>query len=293
MALALVVLVRARRGTFLMCPHGPVVRNKESEIRSQELEEILKVFIEFLKNIAKQENASFIRISSLAANFEDSRAVFKNLGFRRAPIHMHPELAWMLDITKPAETILREMRKQTRHCIKNAEKLGVSIQQSDDVRDIDKFYAIYEVTVARHDFVPFSKEYLKKEFAMFVKDKQAALFLGIYQNEVISGAIVIFANGSGFYHHGASNPKFSKVPAAHLLQWEVILEAKRRGFLLYNFWGVAPDGSSKHPWAGPSLFKKGFGGFSEGYMPAQDLALKPAYWITYCVEKVRRWKRGL
>ncbi|MBI2056127.1 MAG: peptidoglycan bridge formation glycyltransferase FemA/FemB family protein [Candidatus Sungbacteria bacterium] len=292
-ALMLVLRIDARRGSFLFCPHGPIFLDQESGIRNQAVEFVFKALVVRLKELAKKENVGFIRISSLLSDSSYHRSLFYNLGFRRSPIHMHPERAWMLDLSRSEDELLKSMRKQTRHCIRNAAMAGVAVSQSTDSRDIGEFYKIYKATVARQDFVPFSREYLEKEFSLFAKDGQAAVFLGRYNGEVISGAIVIFANGSGFYHHGASNPQFAKVPAAHLLQWEIIREAKKRGFLWYNFWGVAPENAVRHPWAGLSLFKKGFGGSSEEYIPAQDLVLKPVYWITYCVERIRRWKRGL
>ena len=73
----------------------------------------------------------------------------------------------------------------------------------------------------------------------------------------------------------------------------MIQEAKKRGCTLYNFWGVSPDNKPKHPWAGLSLFKKGFGGFEETYLHAQDKPLTKKYWLNYIIETVRRLKRRL
>ena len=35
---------------------------------------------------------------------------------------MHPEITWELDIRKPEENLLKEMRKTTRYLIRQAEK---------------------------------------------------------------------------------------------------------------------------------------------------------------------------
>ena len=64
-----------------------------------------------------------------------------------------------------------------------------------------------------------------------------------------------------------------------MLQWEIIKEAKRRGCKLYDFWGyIDPKASPKHPWAGPTLFKMGFGGRAYEYVKTQDLPLSKKYW---------------
>ena len=52
---------------------------------------------------------------------------------------------------------------------------------------------------------------------------------------------------------------------------EAIKEAKKRGCKVYDFWGFTdPEKFPKHPWAGPTLFKMGFGGHKEEYVKTQD-----------------------
>jgi len=147
------------------------------------------------------------------------------------------------------------------------------------------------------------------------------IFLGKYKNprrsapqnldssgikeEIVSAAIIIFWQGIAFYHQGASSPKYPKIPVSYLLQWEAIKEAKKRGCNVYNFWGIAPLENKKpyrnpfgilrgkHPWAGLTLFKTGFGGYKKEYVRTQDLPLSSKYWLNYFVEIVRRTKRGL
>ncbi|MBL7156478.1 MAG: peptidoglycan bridge formation glycyltransferase FemA/FemB family protein, partial [Candidatus Pacebacteria bacterium] len=82
--------IKAKRGTFLFLPHGPVVKTNNIEQKTKYLEILLKE----LKNIAKKEKASFIRISPIWERTEQNLKIFKELGFKNAPIHMHPELTW-------------------------------------------------------------------------------------------------------------------------------------------------------------------------------------------------------
>jgi peptidoglycan pentaglycine glycine transferase (the first glycine) len=119
------------------------------------------------------------------------------------------------------------------------------------------------------------------------------LFFGKYQGEYVSTAFVVYANGSGFYHHGASNQKFPSITASEAVQWAAIKEAKARGCERYNFWGIVPEEAVKHPWHGLSKFKRGFGGFAEGYIHAQDIPLTSKYWLNYLVEKIRKIRRRL
>src|SRR3989338_9045402 len=86
-AVALVVKVKAKRGTFLLVPHGPVMLNSKSEIRNtkQILNskfQILNTLLEKLKQIAKQEDAEFIRINPIWTRSPENISLFKSLGFR-------------------------------------------------------------------------------------------------------------------------------------------------------------------------------------------------------------------
>ena len=126
------------------------------------------------------------------------------------------------------------------------------------------------------------------------------MFLVKYKGQVISAAIFVFWQNMCFYHHSGSLSEHNKIPASYLLQWEAIKEAKNRGCRTYNFWGIAPEveteedaHKSKHPWAGLSLFKMGFGGYRKNYIKAQDIIISHRYWINYIIESLRKAKRGL
>ncbi len=294
---ALVVKVSARRGTFLFIPHGPVIKGKESDIKYEMLSALLKN----LKVLAKKEKASFIRISPFWERTGEADSIFKKLNFRYAPIHMHAEVTWELDITPPEEQLLVEMRKTTRYLIKQAQKNpDVQIEKIENVDDLEGFLPIYIDTAKRHHFTIYSRNYLRDQFNAFVGDKQIMFFFGKYKGEIISAAIFIFWEGGAYYHHSGSLLKYSKIPMNYLLQWEAIKEAKSRGCKVYNFWGIAPDikteedaKNSKHPWAGLSLFKMGFGGFRRELVKTQDLIISNKYWLNYLIEVLRKLKRGL
>lgn len=284
---ALCIKVAARRGAFLLCPHGPILSETEDG------PQLLRLFARECTRIAQAEHCDFVRFCPLAPDSPESRSVYRSLGFRDAPIHMHPELSWMLDVSKDEEDLLRDMRKTTRYLVKKMEKEGVEITQSNNPADIEKFWTVYQATVQRQHFTPFNKEYLRKEFELFAADNQALFFFGAHQGECIAAAIIIFYNGQAFYHHSGSIQKSKDINASYLLQWRVIQEAKKRGCTLYNFWGISPADRPKHPWAGLSLFKKGFGGFAEAYLHAQDKPLTSKYALNYTIETARRVRRGL
>ncbi len=280
---ALVIRVNAKRGKFLFIPHQLVNGNWQMANN--------KLLFDYLKDLAIKEKVDFVRISPLMENTPENLKIFREYGFRDAPIHMmHPELSWILDISKAEEDIMKGMRKTTRNLIRRAEKEKVEITEVRSTEGIDGFYALLLQTVGRHGFVPFSKEYLKKEFEAFSPDNQISVFFAKHGGVILSAAIIVFYGESAFYHHGASQA--SKIPASYLLIWRMIQEGKKRGCQKFNFWGIAPENKSKHPWAGLTLFKTGFGGGRQEYLHCQDLSVTSKYLLNWLVETIRKWKRG-
>jgi len=279
--LSLIIKITAKRGTFLFLPHLV-------------LSEGLQILVNYLKALSREEKADFIRISPVLKRNEENIKIFKNLGFREAPIHIHPEVTWKLDITPFEEELLRQMRKTTRYLIRQAQKnTEIRIIKTNNFDDIEKFNNLYQTTVDRHHFIPFSLKYLKEEFSAFSPNNIISIFLGKYKDELVSSGIFIFWQGIGFYHHGASSLKYPKIPVSYLLLWEAIKEAKQRGCKEFNFWGLSPESQKNHPWYGLTLFKIGFGGYKKEYIKTQDLPLSKKYWLNFVIEKLRKTKRGL
>lgn len=288
LGVALILKTTARRGSFLFCPHGPILA------ADCDKNQALKTLFQHLKNVAREENCVFIRFSPMMEKSSEHEELFLQNGFRQAPIHMqHPELAWILDLSLAEETLMANMRKTTRYCIRKAEKDGVEVFSSNLPDDVEKFWEVYQETVDRQNFTPFSKTYLRTEMEVFGKNNEALFFFAKYNGELVATALIVFYNGSAFYHHAASIHKYPKITAPYLLQWHIIREAQKRGCKFYDFWGVVPESDIRHPWAGLSLFKRGFGGGEHAYVHAKDLVLSPKYWLSFVVETVRRKKRRL
>ncbi len=280
-AIALTVKIVAKRGTFLLIQHGPLGEN-------------FAVLFEELKKIARKEKANFIRVASLLLKNKENEKMFRDLGFRPSPMHANAyEATWKLDLSLSEEELLMNMRKTTRYLIRQTMKNpDITFEKSEKLEDVEIYQKLNKEVAARQKFIPFSQEYIKNEFEVFSKDNQVLLLFGKYKGEIVAGALMVFCSGVGFYHQAASLEKYAKLSIPYLLQWEAIKEAKKRGCKMYDFWGYV-DPKSKHPWAGPTLFKMGFGGKPYLYVKTQDLPLSWRYWPTYIFERLRRVKRRL
>lgn len=280
------VVEPARRGKYLTVPGGPIIDWQKKSI--------VKAFANQIKQIAKENNCVFVRIRPQLKQDDFSKNLFKDLGFIKAPMHLHAELTSQLDITKSEEKLMTQMRKATRYEVRKAIKEGIKIITSKDAKEIKEFYDLQMETAKRQKFVPFSYKFLYEQFRVFAQNGNALLYKAEFENQLLAQAFIIFYGKEAVYHYGASTDAGRRYPGAYLIQWEAIKEAKRRGMTRYNFWGVAPLDKENHRFAGLSLFKRGFCGEDFEYLHAQDLIInKPKYFINYVVETLRKRLRGL
>lgn len=275
------VIEPARRGKYLTVPGGPIINWENADL--------INAFSKEIKKIARENNCVFVRVRPQLKSDDFSKNLFKNLGFIRAPMHLHAELTSQLDIAKSEEELMLAMRKATRYEIKKSIKEKIKISVSKDEKDIKKFYDLQIETAKRQNFVPFSYKFLHEQFKIFAQNGNALLYKADFQSKLLAQAFIIFYGKEAVYHYGASTDEGRKYPGAYLIQWEAIKEAKKRGMTRYNFWGVAPENNQNHRFKGLSLFKRGFGGEDFEYLHAQDLIInKPRYLLNYLIESFRK-----
>ena len=282
LGVCLTIVERAKRGDFLLCPAGPLL--KDFNLKN------FKIVVSELKSIAAKVKAKFVRIRPLYIVGRVEKTI-KQEGFIESPTYVHAQVSWILDITKDEEQLLSEMRKSTRYLVKHTAKDGLRVEEKSSLSGVQILEKLQKETVQRHQFTPFSNEYLEKEFETFNKNKQIKVLVSFQNEQPLAAAMVIFYGDSAFYHQGASAK--TKLPATYMLQWEMIKKAKVFGKKYYNFWGITPNNSSRHPWSGLTYFKQGFGGFRLDYTKPHDLPLSPFYPFIYWFEKLRQKTRGL
>lgn len=299
------VLVPARRGRHLMVPYGPLVTDVLA----------LPALLEALKARARERGCSFLRMSPFWPQAQASHLAA--LGAVASPLHLLAEHVWYLPLTvgdawagqphgmpRTEDELFQQLRKTTRNLVRRAEKEGVAVEVSPDpVRDVERFIALHDETRKRHKFTPYTNAFFRAQVARFAPRGEVTVYLAKYQGQVIAASVHMHAYGETSYHHGASSSAFPKIPASYLLQWTAVRDALKRGDAVYSFWGIAPMTAAtgdespkvsdpKHPFAGVTLFKTGYGGAVLDLVPCMDLPLSPYYRLTRAFEYARKWKRG-
>ena len=275
-----------RLGSFVYVPHGPVFEEFDKGLA--------RATLGYLKNFAKKEGVDYLRVEPAWELSNEAKELFESEGFKKAgtPTIQAGGRTLLLDLNLEEKDLLMGLRKTTRYLIKKAEEAGVEVHRSSSPSMLGKFYRLMEVTKKRQGFVAHPTKYLQAQFEALAARRMAELSFASYKGDVLAAAISISYGDTVYYVHGASVR--GDVPVSYALLWENIKEAKKDGLSYFDFWGIAPEGSSKrHPWFGYSLFKKGFGGYPVDYIGAWDLALTPRYLAVYAADLGRRVLRGV
>lgn len=246
---------------WLEVPRGPLFNDEAS----------FNAILEDIKRVAKEENAVFVRFSS----YQPLPLQALDTSFDH-----HPQTSLIIDLSLTEDQILEQMKPKGRYNIKVAEKHGVQVEVSGDA---EAFHALLKKTGERDSFGIHDVEYYRNMLAAL--GQHAQLLMARVEDKYVAGGIFVYMDETAIYYYGASDHHYRNLMAPYLVQWTAIKEAKKRGCKIYDFLGIAPEGATKHPWAGVTEFKQKFGGRVVDYPRAKDLILRPFWYLLYRVKK--------
>lgn len=230
-----------------------------------------KKFFTAIKKIAKQENAIFLRIDP------DSPLTFHPSSFRHAA-PLQPKQTLLLNLRSSLQEILGQMKTKWRYNIRLAQRHKIKVIKSTNPKDIEKFWQLATETARRDHFSYHPKTYYAKMLEILGRQKMAKLYLAEYQGQTIAADIFLFTKDTAVYLHGASASEHRNLMAPHLLQWQAIKEAQKRGCQWFDFWGI-----DEKKWPGITRFKIGFApeGQVVNYPPSYIAVYKPFMYLIY------------
>lgn len=259
-------------GNYLYCPYGPVADTPEN----------FKKALKSLKELAKRENAFFIRIEPTNPNF--TKYLGKNA---KKSTDLNPKETWILDLTGTDDDLKQKLPSRLLRYYKNREKQGITIEKSHNPDDIKYLLDLQKALAKEKGISTFSENYLKTE----LKQPFATLYLVKQETGAILAAGLVFDDGTTRYNlQGAQSDEGRELHATGILTIQLILDAKAAGKKFFDFWGIAPENAPKdHPWQGFTNFKKTFAGYEKSYAGTYDLIENPMKYKFYqFLRKIRR-----
>jgi lipid II:glycine glycyltransferase (peptidoglycan interpeptide bridge formation enzyme) len=261
--------------SYLYSPHGPVMESySDNDFRS---------FVANVKKIAIGKKAIFLRIEPIDM-MDLSAHNLRQAGFRETAA-VQPKATRILDLAKSEKVLLAEMEHDTRYSIRSAEKRGVrvdiSAEPAEKEKNFERFWSVFLETNKRHNL----KMYPKKYYAEVMKmngDARAELFIAEADGKDIGAAIIVFFGKTAFYLYAASLSGYGKFNAPTFILWQAILEAKKRGCEIFDFWGVSDENKA---WRGVTAFKRSFGGAEMTYPGTWDYVFDRPWYALYKLAK--------
>ena len=258
--------------SFLYVPFGPTLA---VSLSPSERREVWQALLRKIQAVGKKEKAFAIKIEP-----------FKPFGFelpeaKKSLKRIQPQKTLVLNLQKPLEVLFKNFSVRSRYNIRLAQRKGVKIiHLADNLPQNDNYFSKFTdfvtQTAQRKSFHAYPKAYYKKLLKQSLSEKWGELFLAEYQKKIIGGYLIIFFAQQAACLHGAVGYQYRALKASHLLQWEQIKAAKKRGARIYDFWGV-----DEKLWPGVTFFKKSFGGTTLTYPSGLDIPLSRFIFSTY------------
>ncbi len=121
---ALIIVRNAKRGRYLEIPCGPLLDYGNEELVTSAFKKIAE--------IAKKERCVFVRVRPQLKNSPENLRILATLGLKKSPMHLAAEHTVIIDLNKPEDELLANMRRQTRYEVRRAAKQGIIVEKNND-----------------------------------------------------------------------------------------------------------------------------------------------------------------
>lgn len=275
------VVETAKRGKYLAIAGGPILNWKNRKL--------VQAMFDDIREQGENARCVFVRVRPQLELSDMSLRLMAELGLKQAPMYLSVEFAGILDLQKSEEEILAGASQGFRRKLRKAAKNGIEITAETSDEAIREFCRLEKLHAERQKYVAFSSSYLTKQFEEFRKGGEVLIYTARKDGETLAQNFMIFYGPEASYHYGVSSELGTRYSAAPLLHMEAMKEARKRGCIRYNLWGIVEPDETSHRFYGVSEFKRSFGCEELRYTPAHDIILKPfAYQKTKLVETARK-----
>lgn len=275
------VVETAKRGTYMAIAGGPIIDWKSKKL--------VQAVFDDIREEGKRYHCVFVRVRPQLPLSRDSLALMCEMGLKKAPMYLSVEYAGVLDLNKTEEEILSGASQGFRRKLRKAEKNDIEITADTAKVSIDEFCKLEKKHAERQKYVAFSESFLRKQFEAFAANNEVLIYTARKDGEILAQNFMIFYGPEASYHYGVSSELGTKYSAAPLLHMEAMREARKRGMIRYNLWGIVGLDETSHRFYGVSEFKRSFGCEELKYTPAHDLILNPVkYQLNKLVESTRK-----
>jgi lipid II:glycine glycyltransferase (peptidoglycan interpeptide bridge formation enzyme) len=181
----------------------------------------------------------------------------------------------IIDLRPDTAAIQAQQKSKWRANTRLAIKHGVRIRAAESEADFARWYVLHQETGVRDGFVVRDASYYRRFWLDQQQSGDTVLLLAEHEGTLLAGIMVHRFGPEATYLYGAFSYETRNLMPNHLLQWEAMLWAKRRGAARYDLFGIAGSDDPEEPLAGVTRFKAGFGGSVVRYAGAFERVYRP------------------
>ena len=188
-----------------------------------------------LSNLARQKKITFIALQP------PDYAVWVNelsdFGFQPSNIKMEPTATILIDLYMDQESLLSQMKIQTRYNIRLSQKKGIVVREGS-LNDFNAFYKILKHTARRKQFEIYPIQYFIKMWEVLCPDNHIKIFLSEFRGKLISAQLLLIFGDTVINKMGVWSGKHSNLKPNEALLWYSILWSKKNGYHYFNLEGI-------------------------------------------------------
>ena len=207
---------------------------------------------DLLNYLEKKYKYSVIYIEPSTINQRDK---LLKLGYKRYNSPFLPTKTIRINLTGAEKTLLTQMHSKTRYNIKHAQKLGVKVFTSDDIKKFANFWQ--RISLGWGMYLPEIRN-IKEIYSAFTSGEK--IYFAKKNEQILGGILLISTKDISYYMYAAYSEEGKRLFAPTLLVWEAIKYAKEEGKKIFDFEGIYDERYPLNSWMGFTRFKQSFGG---------------------------------
>jgi serine/alanine adding enzyme len=184
-----------------------------------------------------------------------------------------------LDLTKPTDALLKDMKKRARNELNRATNNGVEVVELSPIDDeLDVMYKLLTSTASRKQFAVHDKHFLFTYWRAMRDASMLRLFQAKKDGQILAAAVILVSKDGqkAWYKEGASTLLEPQLNAPRLLLWRIAQTLQEDGIKNFDLGGIPDPATYEHSqMKGIFIFKTAYSSEITKMMPVYELPLKP------------------
>jgi CelD/BcsL family acetyltransferase involved in cellulose biosynthesis len=181
----------------------------------------------------------------------DLHAILHQEGF-----HYQDYLDYLIDLSRPPEQIWKEVDKNVRTNVRKAQKLGVVVEEVNELAQIQDLYGVLSAVYKRIQVPLAPISLFESAFRLLSPKGMATFYVARLDGQAIAAAARLLYKDMIFAWYAGARSEYAQYKANDLLNWSIIEWGAQNGYRCFSFGGAGQPNQEY----GPRVYKAKFNG---------------------------------